>query len=125
MSKATRIERESPGKIQRKIFDWKLGYALLGDRRVPLRYKVAAFAIGLAGLAILGLVEFPLEEIIALVPFLGIIADVSLDGFEAVIVPILLTCLTLPYLVPSNIVDLIRRERSPGDRPPEGPIIDV
>jgi len=125
MPKTTRDDREFTRKISRKMLDWKLGYALLGDRRVPLRYKIAAFAIGYAGLAILGLLEFPVEEIIAIVPFLGLIGDVALDGAEAVFVPILLALLILPYLAPSALVDQIRRERVPADRSSEGPIIDI
>lgn len=122
MTKATRIERE---RTPRKLFDFKLGYALLGDRRVLLRYKVAAFAIGYAVVAILGFIEFPVEEMLAVIPFIGILGDVALDGLEAIYVPILLACLMLPYLAPTTIVDQIRRGRAPVAGSAEGPIIDV
>ena len=121
MQKTTRIAPGTPGKL----FDFKLGYTLLFDRRVPLLYKITAFGIGYASVAILGFLEFPVEEIIALVPFLGIVGDVAIDGLEAVYVPFLLACLMLPHLAPSTVVDVIRRERSPGASPAEGPIIDV
>jgi len=124
-SKATRIKNEVPSGIQRKWLDWKLGYALMGDRRVRVRYKVAAFAISIAAVAILAFLELPVEEIVAMIPVLGIIGDLSLDGVEAVLVPILLACLMLPYLAPRRVVDQILRERSPAGRPKEGPIIDV
>ena len=123
MAKPTRIER--PIAPPRPLLDVKLGYALLGDRRVPLYSKVAAFVIGITVLAILGLLEFPVEEIIAFIPFLGILGDVAIDGVEAVVVPILLACLLMPYLAPSSVVNQVRRERSPGVNDSEGPIIDV
>jgi len=126
MDKATRINRERSPAPKPKLLDLKLGYALLGDRRVPVRFKIAAFAIGFAGLGLLGLVEFPVEEILAVVlPFLGIVGDLALDGVEAFLVPILLACLTLPHLAPASIVDQIHRERTPGASSSEGPIIDV
>jgi len=125
MPKVTRIAREFNQGPPRKWLDLKLGYALLGDRRVLLRYKIAAFAIGFAGVAVLWCLEFPVEEMIALVPFLGIIGDVTLDGVEAIYIPILLACLLLPHLAPPVVVDQIRRERSPVGRSTEGPIIDV
>ena len=104
----------------------KLGYALLADRRVLLRYKIADFAIGYAAVGVLACVEFPVEEIVAVIPFLGLVGDLALDGLEAVYVPLLLACLMLPYLAPSVVVDQIRREREPGAAPSAGgPIIDI
>jgi len=125
MPKATRIERECDPSTPRKLLDRQLGYALLCDRRVPLRFKVGAFAIGYVVVAVLGIIEFPFEEIIAVIPFLGILGDVAVDGLEVLYVPYLLACLLLPYLAPSTVVDQIRRERDPDARSPEGPIIDV
>jgi hypothetical protein len=125
MAKATRIQRENH-PVTRKLLDLKLGYLLLGDRRVPVRCKVAAFAIGLVGLALLGVVEFPVEEIMAMaIPFLGIAGDLAFDGVEAFVVPVLFACLLLPYLAPSSVVDRVRRERDPVVKASEGPIIDV
>ena len=125
MAKATRIDREFYAGTPRKPVDIKLGYALLGDRRVPLRHKAVAFIIGYAAFALLACVEFPVEEIVALVPFLGFLGDAALDGVEAIYVPILLACLMLPHLAPAAVVEQIRRERDPAVRTAEGPVIDV
>ena len=107
------------------LLDFKLGKKLLLDRRVPLRCKLLAFALGIAGVAILEFIEFPVEEIIAMIPFLGIFGDVAVDGLEMVFIPFLLACLILPYLAPASLVDKIRRGPVSGDDPPKGPIIDI
>ena len=126
MVKPTRIERPVRPAASQKLLDLKLGYALLCDRRVPLRCKVGAFVIGIAVLGILLSFEFPVEEILAMViPFLGMVGDVGLDGVEAIIVPIGVACLLMPYVAPSAVVDQVRRERSPVVDDSEGPIIDV
>jgi len=126
MPKATRIDREVPTTTPRRALDFKLGYHLLRDARVGLHYKVGAFAIGFAVFGILGLIEFPVEEIVAVIPFLGILSDLAVDGLEAVYVPLILACLILPHMAPASVVDRIRREREPGAVPAAvGPIIDV
>ncbi|HWB59572.1 MAG TPA: hypothetical protein VG733_08770 [Chthoniobacteraceae bacterium] len=104
--------------------DWKLGNALLRDRRVPLRYKAVALVFGIAAMAVLELIELPVEDIVALVPFLGILGDLAVGGLEVIFVPLLVACLILPHLAPSFVVEQIRREIN-GGAPPEGPIIDV
>ena len=125
MQKATRIEKEFHTVSAPKLFDLKLGYALLRDRRVALRYKIAALALGYAGVAILACVEFPFEELIAVIPFIGMLGDVALDGLEAIYVPFILASLILPYLAPAAIVDQIHREKYSTDLSNKGPIIDV
>ena len=62
-----------------------LGYALLRDRRVPIRTKLIALGIGAAG-------------------------DLTLDGAEAVIGPVLIATLLLPHLAPADLVRQIRAE---------------
>ncbi len=127
MAKVTCMKRGFHPTPPRKLLDLKLGYLLLGDRRVPVGFKIAAFAIGIAGFAILGAIEFPVEEVMAMaLPVLGILGDFALDGVEAFIIPILLACLSLPYLAPGSVVDRVCRERAGiVDSPEEGPIIDV
>jgi hypothetical protein len=123
--KATRIEKDFHTRTPPKLLDVKLGQALLCDRRIPLRFKVGAFAVGYAGVAFLACVEFPFEEIIAVIPFIGILGDVALDGLEAIYVPFLMACLILPHLAPVSLVEQVRRERNPVVQSSEGPIIDV
>ena len=126
MPNAIPIEREVHHRAPWKALDLKLGYALLRDRRVPLHSKAAAFAIGFGALVLVTVLELPLEEIIAaVVPFVGVIGDMVLDGMEAIIGPFLVACLVLPYLAPSTVVAQIRRERAGVAGPAEGPIIDV
>ena len=125
MANTTRVEKQFHAVSPSKLLDLKLGYALLGDRRVPLRYKVTAFGIGFALVAILACLELPVEELVAVIPFLGIVGDLAVDGAEAIYLPILVACLTLPYLVPATLVEKIRRERDPAARSSDGPIVDI
>ena len=126
MPEATRIERNIQFGVPWKMLDLKLGYALLRDARVPFHSKLAGFAVGLASLVLVGILELPLEEILAaVVPFVGIVSDLLLDGVEAIVGPFLVACLVLPYLAPSTVVNQVRRERAGVEGSAEGPIIDV
>lgn len=125
--RGSRLKREVPLPVPRgKLLDIQLGYALLRDRRVSLKTKGFAFAVGVAAVALLTLLEIPLEEIIAmLVPFLGGLGDIALDGAEAVFGPLLLALVLLPYLAPRSVVKQVRRERAfPGGASDEQ-VIDV
>jgi hypothetical protein len=117
------VQSDRPGPLS-GLLDWKLGGALLRDRRVPLLSKVAALAMGIAVVAVLEFIEIPVEEIVALVPFLGVLGDLALGGLEAIFIPLLLACLILPHIAPASVVEQIRREMN-GGGPPEGPIIDI
>ncbi|MEY2485950.1 MAG: hypothetical protein QOH39_1598 [Verrucomicrobiota bacterium] len=126
MPNAIPIERQTRRGVPWKAFDLKLGYALLRDRRVRFRSKAASLAIGLGVLVLVGVLELPVEEIIAaVVPFAGVGGDLLLDGVEIIVGPLLVACLVLPYLTPSNVVAQIRRERAGIESSAEGPVIDV
>ena len=91
----------------------QLGYALLRDRRVPLRSKLMALAIGVGVVGFTELLQIPLESLFAVIlPILGIAGDVALDGVEAIFGPLLIATLLLPYLAPDPIVQQIRFERA-------------
>jgi hypothetical protein len=88
-----------------------LGYALLRDRRVPIRTKLIALGIGAAGVGAIELLQLPFEGVFAaLLPFVGAAGDLTLDGAEAVIGPILIATLLLPHLVPADLVRQVRAE---------------
>jgi hypothetical protein len=88
-----------------------LGYALLRDRRVPIRTKLIALGIGAAGVGAIELLQLPLEGVFAaLLPLVGAAGDLTLDGAEAVIGPILIATLVLPHLVPGDLVRQVRTE---------------
>ena len=88
-----------------------LGYALLRDRRVPIRTKLIALGIGAAGVGAIELMQLPLEGVFAaLLPLVGAAGDLTLDGAEAVIGPILIATLVLPHLVPGDLVRQVRAE---------------
>jgi hypothetical protein len=88
-----------------------LGYALLRDRRVPIRTKLIALGIGAAGVGAIELLQLPLEGVFAaLLPLVGAAGDLTLDGAEAVIGPILIATLVLPHLVPGDLVRQVRAE---------------
>jgi hypothetical protein len=88
-----------------------LGYALLRDRRVPIRTKLIALGIGAAGVGAIELLQLPVEGVVAaLLPLIGAAGDLALDGAEAVIGPVLIATLLLPHLAPADLVQQIRAE---------------
>jgi hypothetical protein len=88
-----------------------LGYALLRDRRVPIRTKLIALGIGAAGVGAIELLQLPVEGVLAaLLPFIGGAGDLAVDGAEAVIGPILIAAMLLPHLAPADLVRQIRAE---------------
>lgn len=88
-----------------------LGYALLRDRRVPIRTKLIALGIGAAGVGAIELLQLPLEGVFAaLLPLVGAAGDLTLDGAEAVIGPVLIATLLLPHLAPADLVRQVRVE---------------
>ena len=92
-----------------------LGYALLRDRGVSLRPKLTALCMGLAVAGLIELLQIPVEGLLALVlPVVGAAGDVALDGAEAVVLPVLVATLLMPYLAPPDIVQQLRAERVSG-----------
>jgi hypothetical protein len=88
-----------------------LGYALLRDRRVPIRTKLIALGIGAAGVGAIELLQIPIEGVVAaLLPFIGAAGDLALDGAEAVVGPFVIATLLLPYLAPPDLVRQVRAE---------------
>ena len=110
-----------------RLFEFKLGIALLKDSRVPIRHKALAILLGILITGVLELLELPFEAILAgLIPVLGIPGDILFDGIEAVGGPIIFGCLILPFLAPRYLVDKIRSERDPrGSDETNSPIIDI
>src|SRR5260370_11611839 len=93
----------------------QLGSALLRDRRVSIRAKLIALGIGAAAVGAIELLQLPVEGVVAaLLPFIGAAGDLTLDGAEAVIGPVLIATLLLPHLAPADIVQQIRAERARG-----------
>jgi hypothetical protein len=88
-----------------------IGYTLLRDRRVPIRAKLIALGLGAAVIGVIELLQLPVEGIMAaLLPVIGAAGDLSLDGAEAVIGPLLIATLVLPHITPVDIVREIRAE---------------
>jgi hypothetical protein len=97
--------------MQLATMNMALGYALLRDRRVPIRTKLIALGIGAAGIGAIELLQLPVEGVVAaLLPFIGVAGDLSLDGAEAIIGPVLIATFLLPYLAPADLVQQIRAE---------------
>ena len=79
----------------------KRGYLLLTNPRVNLSSKLLAFGLGFLFTLILVALEVPLEGVLAfLLPFAGAIGDVTFDGIEMLLLPLLFACLLLPSLAP-------------------------
>ena len=92
-----------------------LGYALLRDHRVSLRPKLAALCMGLAVAGLIELLQIPVESVLAFIlPVVGAAGDVALDGAEAVVLPVLVATLLMPYLAPRDVVQELRTERASG-----------
>src|ERR1700683_3433959 len=90
-----------------------LGYALLRDRRVSLRPKFMALGAGLAVMGVIQLLQITFESLLAFVfPGVGAAGDVAVDGVGAVIVPVLVASLLMPYLSPQSIVQELRAEHA-------------
>lgn len=85
---------------RRKVIDIRQGLALFRSRTVPMRLKLASAAIGIALMAAVQALEFPLETILAaLLGPLGFGLELLLDGTEAIVLPVLFASAALPHLV--------------------------
>ena len=106
------VHRQVAGHVEHGgILDLRFGAKLLRDRRVPVRGKLVALALGFAFVAILLACEFPLEALLAIVlPVIGLVPDALVDGMEMVIGPLLFASLMLPYLIPSALTQQLRAE---------------
>ena len=113
-----------PRLPKRPLLDVRFGFALMRDRRVAVRLKLLAILIGLAVTALVEFLEIPIEGVLsALLPLLGFVGDIVVDGAEAVAGPLILAGLLLPFLAPRDVVEQIRAERS--GNVPKTPIIDI
>ena len=94
------------------ILDFGLGTQLLKDRRVPIRSKALSLALGVIAIAVLNILELPVEALIAAVLNLpGVGFDVLLTGVEILAGPFLVGALFLTRLAPRHIVAQARQER--------------
>jgi len=94
-----------------KSMNIRLGYRLLRDHRVPIRAKLMALGIGAACIGALELLQLPLEAVLAgILPLIGITGDIAFDGAEAVVGPVIIATMLLPYLVAPPLVRQIRAE---------------
>ena len=114
-----------PG-LQRPLLDLRLGFALMRDRRVPLRSKLIAVLLGLGITGIVEFLELPVEGLLSvMLPILGAAGDFVLDGAEMIAGPLLLANALLPFVAPQAIVEQVRAERSASAGGPKGPVVDV
>jgi len=105
-----KVVRKAAAKHARPggFLDLRLGWMLLRDRRVPVASKLAALGIGIALTGALVAVEAPLEALLGIfVPFLGIAADMMIDGLEIVVLPLVFACFFLPRITPRQLVEAV------------------
>lgn len=94
------------------VLDVGFGLALFRDRRVPVRTKLTAVALGGLVTILLQPLEIPLEMLWALLaPPLGLVSLVIFNGLEAVLLPLLVGALLVRRLTPPHLVERIRGER--------------
>lgn len=83
------------------ILDFRTGFRLLRDRRVPLTTKIVALALGLALTSMLLALEIPLEALMGMfLSVLGVGLDLLVDGAEVLVMPVLFASLLMPHLAP-------------------------
>jgi hypothetical protein len=93
----------------------QLGYALLRDKRVPIRTKLIALGIGAAIVGTVEVLQLPVEGVIAaLLPLIGAAGDLAVDTAEAILGPVLIATVLLPHMAPADIVRQIQAERARG-----------
>lgn len=84
----------------------RLGMALFRDRRVSVGTKLLALGLGLGLTMIAEALQLPLEGIFAaLMPLVGIVLDVAIDGLELIALPMIFGSILLTHLAPRMIVD--------------------
>jgi len=89
----------------------RLGYRLLRDHRVPIWAKLMALGIGAAWIGALEVLELPLEAVLAgILPLIGITGDIAFNGAEAIVGPVIIATMVLPYLVAPPLLRQIRTE---------------
>ena len=94
------------------FLDVKLGFAMLKDRRVPLRSKLLALGVGAGLIALLIGLEVPLEGVLAVVlPVIGPAADLLTNSLEAVIGTVGFASMLLPHVAPKRLAQQIHNER--------------
>lgn len=95
------------------LLDCGTGFALFKDRSVPVSSKVLALGIGIACTVLLIAVEAPIEFLVGLLlPFVGVAADMLIDGVEFFVLPLLIACIVLPRIAPKMVVEDVRAELS-------------
>ena len=78
---------------------------------VTLGDTMVASDEGESWVALEEVLELPLEGVLAaILPLIGITGDVALDGVEAVVGPVIIATILLPYLVPPPLVQQIQAE---------------
>lgn len=108
---AGQVARQHVG--EGKAVDIKLGMALLRDSRVPVTAKLTSMGLGIALVALIDTLEFPMEALLAvLLPVLGMGINLAGDGIEYVAGSLLFAALLVPHLAPKDAVSRIRAERA-------------
>lgn len=108
---ASQVARQHVG--ENKLFDVKLGSALLKDRRVAIGTKSMAMALGIALVMLIDTLELPFEAVLAfLMPLVGMGINIAVDGLEYVAGSLLFAALLIPHLTPKALVQKIRGERT-------------
>ena len=95
----------------RSPLDIKFGFALLRDKRVPFKSKLMSLAFGVGMLALLLLLQIPLEAIATFLAPVLLPLDFLIDGLELVALPVLFTAISVAHIAPRATVDALYSER--------------
>lgn len=96
---AARLGRYVAHRTVGRFFDVREGWRLMRSREVSWWLKLIALAIGVAVCGVMLYFEAPLEAVVAvLMPGVGGIIDLAIDGAEVVMLPMLVACAILPLI---------------------------
>jgi hypothetical protein len=111
--KHTAQEQAQKHSGEGRAIDVKLGIALFKDKRVPLLKKLLALGLGVGVVALVDLLELPLEALLAaILGPLGFGINILGDGFEFVVGTMAFAASLLPHLSPKDLVARVRQERN-------------
>ena len=83
----------------KKHLSVRYGWTLMRDRQISGWTKLVALAIGIAALGAIIALELPLETIVAvLMPGVGSVLGLFVDGLELIALPVIVGCLVLPKI---------------------------
>lgn len=87
----------------RKWLNVPQGLLLMRAKHIPWCYKLLAFGLGALITALLMALELPVESLLATL-LIGLPIDISVDGLEAILGPLVFGSALLPLVLPRQLL---------------------